>query len=367
MATSDAGHPKVFLPISRLPDGCADNVALHTYRDFIVKQKILLTRAIFPVVTERLKEYFDVELNLDDVEYSPEELRRRLLDKDGVLTTIGDRIDAQILCGAPRLKAACNMAVGFNNFDMAAFGERRVMATNTPDVLNETTADFGWAMMMAAARRIPEAERWLRQGAWTKWSYDAMLGSDIHGACLGIIGMGRIGQALARRASGFNMHVLYNNLEPVGNEAQLGMTYVTRDVLLSRADHVILTLPYTSETHHTIGATELSKMKPSATLVNLSRGGIVDDIALADALKSGKIGAAALDVFEGEPTVYPGLLDAPNAVLTPHIASASVATRLKMANLAADNLIAALGHGPQAGRPPCLLNPHVFATAHQGR
>jgi gluconate 2-dehydrogenase len=326
-------------------------------------QKILVARPIFPDVIERLRQYFDVDWNDGDV-LGADELRRRLADKDGALTA-GDPIRAAELAAAPRLRVVANMAVGYNNFDIAAFNSANVLGTNTPDVLNESTADFGWALMMAAARRIAESEHWLRAGHWQKWAYDGFLGSDLYGATLGVIGMGRIGQALARRARGFNMQVVYHNRSRVAPqiEAELNAHYATKEDLLRRADHVVLVLPYTAESHHTIGAAELALMKPTATLTNIARGGIVDDAALADALRAKRIAAAGLDVFEGEPQLNPALLTVPNVVLTPHIASATEATRRAMANLAADNLIAALGEGPQAGHPPNPVNPDVIGKA----
>lgn len=326
-----------------------------------MKPKVLVARAVFPDVVERLAQYFEVESNPRDDIWSPTELIARLRDKQGVMTTASERIDADVLAGAPTLRVACNMAVGYNNFDIPAMSAAGVMATNTPDVLNETTADFGWALLMATARRITESERWLRAGHWRKWAYDMFLGADIHGTTLGIIGMGRIGQALARRASGFDMQVLYHNRSrvPASIEQACKARYVGKEELLRQADHVILVLPYTAASHHTIGEAELAMMKPTATLVNLARGGIVDDAALARALRGKRIAAAGLDVFEGEPAVHPALLEVSNIVLTPHIASASEATRRAMAGLAADNLIAALGFGPNAGKPPCLLNPKV--------
>jgi lactate dehydrogenase-like 2-hydroxyacid dehydrogenase len=219
--------------------------------------------------------------------------------------------------------------------------------------------------MMATARRIAESEHWLRAGKWQKWSFDSFLGTDLYGSTLGVIGMGRIGQALARRAQGFNMQVLYHNRSRVAPEieAELNAQYVSKEDLLRRADHVVLVVPYTAQSHHTIGAAELALMKPTATLTNIARGGIVDDAALAVALRERRIAAAGLDVFEGEPSVHPGLLSVPNVVLTPHIASATEATRRAMANLAADNLIAGLGEGPRAGRPPNPINPGVIGKA----
>ncbi|VWD00472.1 2-hydroxyacid dehydrogenase [Burkholderia contaminans] len=326
-------------------------------------QKILVARPIFPDVIERLKQYFDVDWNNGDA-LAPDALSARLADKDGALTA-GDPVGAAELAAAPRLRVVANMAVGYNNFDMAAFNAANVLGTNTPDVLNESTADFGWALMMAAARRIAESEHWLRAGHWQKWAYDGFLGSDIYGSTLGVIGMGRIGQALARRARGFGMQVIYHNRSRVASEieAELNAEYVSKDALLARADHVVLVLPYTKENHHTIGAAELAKMKRTATLTNIARGGIVDDAALAVALRDGTIAAAGLDVYEGEPTVHPALLEVPNVVLTPHIASATEKTRRAMANLAADNLIAALGEGPRAGQPPNPINPDVIGKS----
>ncbi len=326
-----------------------------------MKQKILVSRATFPEAVELLQQYFDVEYNQHDEIWGPDELRRRLQGKAGVLSNPADRFSAEVFAAVPGLKAVCNIAVGYNNIDLPAATAAGVMVTNTPDVLNETTADFGWALMMAAARRITEGERYIRAGQWDKWRFDAFLGADVHGATLGIIGMGRIGQAIARRSTGFNMKVVYNNrsrlspeLEAHANQAQ----YVERDELLRSADHVVLVLPYSAETHHTIGARELSLMKPTATLTNIARGGIVDDSALIEALKKGTIAAAGLDVFENEPALNPGFLSLDNVALTPHIGSGSRPTRVAMAICAADNLIAALtGH-----RPPHLLNPAVIAN-----
>jgi gluconate 2-dehydrogenase len=240
------------------------------------------------------------------------------------------------------------MAVGYNNFDVPAMTAAGVQATNAPDVLTETTADFGFALLMATARRMAEAEHFLRAGLWTKWSYDMFAGADIHGSTLGIMGMGRIGQGIARRgAFGFGMNVIYHNRSRLdaATEADCRARYVSKEELLKTADHVLLVVPYSPASHHTIGAAELALMKPTATLINIARGGIVDDAALAVALRDKRIAAAGLDVFEGEPTVHPDLLAVPNVVLTPHIASATIPTRLAMANLAADNLIGYLTQG----------------------
>jgi glyoxylate/hydroxypyruvate/2-ketogluconate reductase len=320
---------------------------------------VLVTRAVFPDVLVRLRQHFDVEDNPDDTVFAPGELSRRLQGKAGAFTTGGDRVDAAVLDANPQLRVVCNMAVGYNNFDIPAFTARGVVATNTPDVLTETTADFGFALMMAAARRMMESEHSLRRGEWTRWSYDQFTGPDVHGATLGILGMGRIGQAIARRgALGFGMNVIYHNRSRLAPEleAPLGARYVDKNTLLREADHLVLVLPYSPTNHHVMGAAEIRQMKPTATLTNIARGGIVDDAALAAALRECVIAAAALDVYEGEPKVHPDLLTLPNVVLTPHIASASVATRRAMASLAADNLIAAL----TGGVPPTPINPEVL-------
>ncbi len=308
-----------------------------------MKKKVFVARSTFPDVIERLRQYFDVDVNLGDV-LPADEFARRLVDRDGAFTA-GEWVGEKELKGAPNLKVVANMAVGYNNFDMHAFDTHGVLGTNTPNVLNETTADFGWALMMAAARRVAESEHYLRAGKWQKWSFDSFLGSDVYGSTLGVIGMGRIGQALARRAVGFDMRVIYHNRSRVSPEieAKLNAEYALKEDLLKRADHVVFVLPYTKENHHTIGAAELALMKPTATLTNIARGGIVDDTALIQALRDKRIAAAGLDVFEGEPNFDPDFLVLDNVVLTPHIASVTEHTRRAMANLAADNLIAGLG------------------------
>lgn len=320
---------------------------------------VLVARAVFPDIVDRLRVHFDVEDNPADHIFSKPELIGRLQGKAGAFITGSERIDAEVLAANPQLRAVCNMAVGYNNIDVDACNARGVLATNTPDVLTETTADFGFALMMAAARRMAESEHFLRRGEWTRWAYDMFTGSDVHGATLGILGMGRIGQAIARRgALGFGMKVIYHNrsrLAP-GQEAPIGARYVSKEELLRESDHLVLVVPYSAASHHAIGAAELAQMKPTATLTNVARGGVVDDAALAAALRARTIAAAALDVFEGEPKVHPELLTVPNIVLTPHIASATVATRRAMADLAVDNLIAAL----TGAVPPTPVNPQVL-------
>lgn len=311
----------------------------------MTQPKILVARAVFPEVIARLEQHFVVESNQLDDNWTKAQFIQKLQGKQGAFTTGGDRIDAEVLAACPDLKICANMAVGYNNFDVDAMTQAGVIATNAPDVLTETTADFGFALLMATARRMAESEHYLRAGKWSKWSFDMFAGSDIHGSTLGILGMGRIGQGIAKRgAHGFGMRVIYHNRSRLSAEleADCKASYVGKEELLKTADHVMLVLPYSAATHHTIGEAELSLMKPTATLVNIARGGIVDDAALASALAARRIAAAGLDVFEGEPKVHPDLLTIPNVVLTPHIASATIPTRLAMANLAADNLIAVL-------------------------
>ena len=328
------------------------------------KPKVLVARAVFPEVIARLEQYFEVESNQNDETWSKAQLADRLKGKDGAFTTGGDRIDAEVLAACPGLKICANMAVGYNNFDVDAMAAHGVLGTNAPDVLTETTADFGFALLMATARRVTESEHYLRAGKWSKWSYDMFAGADIHGATLGILGMGRIGQGIAKRgARGFGMKVIYHNRSRLDAalEAECKASYVSKEELLRTADHLVLVLPYSPASHHSIAAAELALMKPTATLINIARGGIVDDAALAAALREKRIAAAGLDVFEGEPKVHPDLLTVPNVVLTPHIASATIPTRMAMANLAADNLIAFF-----SGKKPLTpLNPAVLAAGGQ--
>jgi glyoxylate/hydroxypyruvate/2-ketogluconate reductase len=326
------------------------------------KPKILVARAVFPEVLGKLETYFEVQGNQDDVLWTPEELAQQLQGKSGVFTTGSQRIDGALLAACPDLKVCANMAVGFNNFDLQAMTAAGVLGTNTPDVLTETTADFGFALLMATARRMAESERFLRAGLWNRWRYDMFAGGEVHGSTLGILGMGRIGQGIARRgAHGFGMNVIYHNRSRLDDEteAQCKARFVSKEALLAQADHLVLVLPYSASSHHAIGQAELSQMKPTATLINIARGGIVDDAALAVALKNGTIAAAGLDVFEGEPSVHPDLLTVQNVVLTPHIASATHGTRLAMAHLAADNLIEFF----REGRALTPLNPEVLPVS----
>ena len=323
------------------------------------KPKILVSRAIFPDQLAQLEKSFEVRSNQADQVLTPENLQKELSHVVGALVTGSERIDASALLNAKDLKIVANIAVGYNNFDVPAMSAAGVMATNTPDVLTDTTADFGFALLMATARRISESEHWIRNGQWDKWSIvHNPLGMDLHHSTIGIIGMGRIGQGIAKRAIGFGMKVIYHNRSRLSeaNEKACGATYVSKEELLRTADHVVLVLPYTAQNHHTIGAAEIAIMKPTSTLVNIARGGIVDDVALAQALQNRKIFAAGLDVFEGEPQVHPELLKCSNIVLAPHIASATEKTRRAMVDLAVENLRAAL----DGKKPPSLINTEVF-------
>jgi glyoxylate/hydroxypyruvate/2-ketogluconate reductase len=325
------------------------------------KPKLLVARATFPEVLDKLAAHFDVQANQDDVIFTRAQLIENLQGKQGVCTGGSERIDAELLAACPELKIASNVAVGYNNFDVDACTVAGVLCTNTPDVLTDTTADMAFALLMATARRMSESEAFLRRGEWKKFKYDLLCGSDVHGSTLGILGMGRIGQAIARRgALGFGMNVIYHNRSRLSaqDEAPIKARYVSKTELFQLADHVVLVLPYSAAVHHTVGVAELALMKPTATLVNIGRGGLIDENALADALEQGTLMGAGLDVFEGEPTLNPRLLAQTRVVLTPHIGSATVPTRMAMANLAADNLIAfASGQ-----RPPTPINPQVLST-----
>lgn len=327
-----------------------------------LRPRVWVSQPLFDDIVGRLAAHFDVQATAGVTEHSPEAIAEALRDSVGALVTLNERIGPREIAGAERLRAIANVGVGYNNLDIAALTQAGIVA---PDVLTETTADFGFALLMATARRITEAERWLREGQWQQWSFGTLLGADLHGSTLGIVGMGRIGQGIACRARGFGMRVLYHNRSrlPELVERECGATYAGFDDLLVQADHVILVLPYSAQVHHLVDAAALAKMKPTATLVNIARGGIVDEVALADALSNGRLAAAGLDVYEGEPAVRPELLALRNVVLTPHIASASLATRRAMVSLAVDNLIAALGEGPDAGHPPSPVNPDALATA----
>jgi len=326
-----------------------------------MKPKILVTREVFDETLAYLAEHCEVESNQADQPFDPATLAQRMDDKDGVVCCLTDRIDEALLAKSPRLKVVANIAVGYNNIDVPACTARGVMVTNTPGVLDDSTADLAFTLILATARRLTEAEAYVRAGKWQGWHLKQMLGVDVHHATLGIIGMGRIGQQIARRASGFKMRVLYHNRNrwPADVEKWLNAEYVGKDQLLAQSDFVVLQIPYSPATHHYIGAPELKQMKPTAILINSTRGGVVDDAALVDALKNGTIRAAGLDVFENEPKLHPGFLELKNVVLAPHVGSSTEATRRAMAMTAAKNAVAAL----TGATPPNLLNPAARAKA----
>jgi lactate dehydrogenase-like 2-hydroxyacid dehydrogenase len=310
-----------------------------------------VTRRVFDEVVAALSQRFEVEHNAQDRPWPPDELARRLRGKAGAMATVMDKFDEPILARCPDLKVISNIAVGYNNIDVAACTRRGIRVTNTPGVLDNTTADLTWSLLMAAARRIAEGDAYVRAQEWKiAFGVQYFLGQDIHHATLGIIGMGRIGQAVARRARGFDMKVLYFNRTRLdaATEKDLGATWVERDALLEQSDFVVVMAPYSPATHHLIGAAEIAKMKPTAILVNSARGGVVDDAALVRALKERRIAGAGLDVFEGEPALDAEYVKLSNVVLTPHIGSASRATRIVMCNTAAANMSAVLeGREPQ--------------------
>lgn len=310
-----------------------------------MKPKILLTRRVFPEIVAQLSQQFELDHNESDHILNAETLRVRAQGCLGVVACLTEKIDAAFFDACPSVKVVSNIAAGYNNIDIAEAGKRGVMVTNTPGVLDDTTADLTFALLMAAARRITESERRLRQGEWKKgFALQQWLGTDIHHASLGIIGMGRIGQTIARRALGFDMQVLYHNrtqLDPA-TESRLRVRYASKSDILRESDFVVVMVPYSSATHHLINASALALMKPTAILINTARGGVIDDAALIAALKEKRIAGAGLDVFEGEPAFDADFLTLDNVVLTPHIGSATRATRMRMAALAAENITAAL-------------------------
>lgn len=321
------------------------------------RPRVWVSRPLFDDILGRLREHFDIEVENEDHDWSREQMAQKLRDKTGAILGVADPVDASVIAHTPLLRAVANRGVGYNNLDIAALKKAGIIATNTPGVLDETTADFAWTLMLAAARRVTEAERWLRAGNWKGMSFHIMLGGDIYGKTLGVFGMGRIGQAIARRAAGFRMPVIYHNRSRVAADIEEACEarYVDRDTLLREADFIVLAVPLSAETRHMIGVAELAAMKRDAYLINIARGGVVDDAALVAALREKRIAGAGLDVFEHEPEIPAEMLALDNVVLTPHIGSASLATRRAMASLAVDNLIAALGHGPNAGRPPNVI------------
>jgi len=323
------------------------------------RPNVLVTRPIMDEPLARLRERCDVTVHENEFGIPREELLQVVAGRDALITMLTEKVDAELLAATgPQLKIVANHAVGFDNVNVADCTAAGVLATNTPDVLTETTADTAFALLLAAARRIGEGERFLRAGNPWIWGPLMMLGQDVHHKTIGIVGFGRIGQAVARRAKGFGMTVLYSDAIqlPASVEAETGATRVDLDALLERADFISIHTNLTPETRHLFGHEEFKRMKPSAVVVNTSRGPVVDEAALADALDAGEIFAAGLDVFENEPAVNEKLLGLDNAVVIPHLGSATVDTRDAMGNLAVDNLFAAF----DGQRPPTLLNPEAF-------
>lgn len=323
-----------------------------------VAAQILITKRIYPEAVQFLRSSFDVDYVDHDDGLTPEELRQRVRGKSAVVCQLTDRFDAAMIDSLEGVRILANVAVGYDNIDLAAATRRGILVTNTPDVLTETTADFAFALLMAAARRIVEAHAFVHSGEWRRWTIDLLVGQDIYNKTLGIFGLGRIGQAVARRGLGFGMKILYHDLRraPEEVETSLNAHWVSKEVLLAESDFVSIHVPLTAETRHLISAAELARMKPTAILVNTARGSVLDEAALAEALASKTIAAAGLDVFEAEPVVHPKLLELNNVVLAPHIASASVETRRRMSMMAAENAAAAL----LGRRPPNLLNPEIW-------
>jgi glyoxylate reductase len=306
-----------------------------------LKPKVLLTRRIPSAALSTLEASCDVDRN-DGDQLSPDQLKGRLGDKEGVVCLMTDAITAEVMDAAPRLRVVANVAVGYNNIDVPAAQARGIVVTNTPEVLTEATADLTWALIMDITRRVSEGDRLIRRGAWKGWALDFMLGNDLSGKTLGIIGFGRIGQAVAARAASFGLHVIHSDVQAVSGSGAISL-----DRLLATSDIVSIHCPLTPETRHLINQAALARMKRSAYLINTSRGPVVDEAALAWALRNGIISGAALDVYEDEPNVHPGLLTLENVLLAPHLGSATTETRTAMADLAVRNVIAVLtGQAP---------------------
>ena len=321
------------------------------------RPKVLATRPLFEAAREILNKSFDVEYWTQPERISREELLRRTQDKEALVCLLTERVDEELLAAAPKLKIAANVAVGFDNIDVPACTKHRVAVTNTPGVLDETTADFAWTLLMAVARRVGEGEQLARSGQWKGWDLDQLCGTDVWGKTLGILGFGRIGRGVARRAGGFLMKVIYHDAvrAPEALEKELHAEYREFNRLLAESDFVSVHVPLLPETRRLLSTAQFSSMKPTAFVINTSRGPVVDEAALVQALEGGKIAGAALDVFENEPAIHPGL-KRPNVVLAPHIASASIETRTKMACMAAENVVALFS----GKRPPNILNPEVL-------
>jgi lactate dehydrogenase-like 2-hydroxyacid dehydrogenase len=316
--------------------------------------RVFITRRIFPEAVDFLRQNFEVDYEDSDDVLDADQIQDRAAGAHGIICHIVHRFDAALIEKLTTVKVIANVAVGYDAIDVKAANKAGIIVTNTPDVLSETSADLAFALLLSTARRIVEAHHFVHSGQWKNWTVDLLAGQDIHGRTLGIVGAGRIGQAVARRGRGFNMRVLYYNSRrlPETLEQELGLTLVSKEQLLAESDFVSLNMPLRPETRHFIGAAELALMKPTAILINTARGPVVDENALVDALEKRTIAGAGLDVFENEPKVHPKLLALENVVLAPHIASSSVATRRRMSMMAAENVAAVL-----KGLPP--LNPVI--------
>jgi glyoxylate reductase len=323
-----------------------------------VKRPVLVTQKIPERALALVREMCDVRLEPPEQRLTPAALRQAVAGVEGMICLVTDQIDAQVLAAGTALKVVANVAVGYDNIDVRAATQRGIVVTNTPGAVTEATADLTWGLLLSIARRIAEGDRFIRAGKWHEWQFMFLLGCDVYDRTLGVIGMGRIGQAVARRAQGFGMRVLYHNRQRLaaGVEKALGATWVELPTLLQQADFVSVHVPLTAETVRLIGAAELRLMQPTAYLINTARGAVIDEAGLVRALTEGWIAGAALDVFEREPEVPQALLALENVVLVPHIGSASVATRTRMAVMAAENLLALL----RGDRPPNMVNPEVY-------
>ena len=323
----------------------------------MAKPKVFVTHSLFDAAREILRESCDAEYWTQPERPSREEVVRRVHDKEGLVCLLTEKVNDELLRTAPRLRIAANVAVGFDNIDVAACTKRGVVASNTPGVLDETTADFAWALMMAVARRLSEGEALARSGNWKGWNLDQLVGTDVWGKTLGIVGFGRIGRAMARRAGGFQLRVIYNDAvrAPEEVEHELKAEFCELNTLLGKSDFVSVHVPLLPETRGLFDAPKFYRMKPTAFLINTSRGPVVDEAALVAALEAGKIAGAGLDVYENEPFIHPGLKRT-NVVLAPHLASASLETRTKMACMAAQNVVAFF----KGQRPANMLNPEVL-------
>ncbi|MGB9404489.1 MAG: D-glycerate dehydrogenase [Candidatus Acidiferrales bacterium] len=325
----------------------------------MARPRILATHTLFEAARQILDARFDVEYWTSRDRPSREDFLKRVADKDGLVCLLTEKVNDETLSLAPKLRIVATVSVGYDNLDIPACTRHKVVATNTPGVLDDTTADFAWALLMAVARRLIEGESWIRAGDWPGWNLDQLCGTDVWGKTLGILGFGRIGQDVAKRSRGFDMRILYHNRTRAPRDVEEGhrAEYVELDRLFAESDFISIHVPLTPETRHLINAENLNKMKRTAFLINTSRGPVVDEAALAAALEAGTIAGAALDVYENEPTVHPGLIPLLNVVLAPHMGSGSVETRTKMAVMAAENVVAFF----DGRRPPNAINPEVLA------